>query len=172
MKKLEVSPHEYDEYYGRYIHKLSDDITLIDSFSEGAIKTYDFFNSIPKEKLDYKYQPEKWSVKEVFQHLIDTERIFMYRCFRIARRDTTALAGYDQNIYVSPSNANTKSIGDLLEEFKINRVNSIQLLKSLNNEDLCFTGNANGAKMSARAAAFIIPGHNIWHIEIIKERYL
>ncbi len=172
MKKLEVSSNEYDEYYGRYIHKLSDDITLIDSFSEGALKTYDFFKNIANAKLDYKYQPEKWSIKEIFQHLIDSERVFMHRCFRIARRDTTPLAGFDQNIYISPSNASHKSIGYLLEEFKITRANSIQLLKSLDNEDLSFIGNANGTKMSARAAAFVIPGHDIWHIEIIKERYL
>lgn len=172
MKKTAILSNEYDAYYERYINKLPNHITLIDSFSEGTTKVYDFFNSIPENKLDHRYKPEKWSIKEILQHIIDTERIFMHLCFRIARRDTTPLAGFDQNLYISPSNASNKSINELLDEFKINRMNSIQLLNSLSDDNLSFIGNANGTGMSARAAAFVIPGHDIWHIEIIKERYL
>lgn len=172
MIKTDLKSTEYDVYYKRYIDKLPDTIGLIESFSAGKELTIDFFSKVPDNKLMYKYQPEKWSVKEVFQHLIDTERIFMYRCFRIARRDETALAGFDQNIYVQPSNANHKTIDELISEFEISRMNSIQLLKSLQNTDLCFIGNSNQSKISARAAAFVIPGHNIWHIETIKNKYL
>ena len=96
----------------------------------------------------------------------------MYRCFRIARRDATALAGYDQDIYNAPSNANQKKFEQLLNEFIINRNNSIAILQSLTNDDLCFIGNSSGAKLSARAAAFIIIGHDIWHTEVIKQKYL
>ncbi|MDC1162182.1 DinB family protein, partial [Tenacibaculum sp.] len=113
-----------------------------------------------------------WSIKEVLQHLIDTERIFMYRCFRIARKDSTSLAGFDQNIYIEPSGAANKSIPNLLEEFRINRDNSISILQSLSEENLSFIGNSNDSKMSARAAAFVIPGHDVWHINVINEKYL
>ena len=172
MTKLELESKEFDVYYKRYIDKLSDIITLREGFNHGKKTVVDFFKSIPEEKLEYRYQPEKWSIKEILQHLIDTERIFMYRCFRIARRDTTALAGFDQNVYIEPSGANEKLLDELLNEFIINRNNSTALLNSVSDENLQFIGNSNGGDMSARAAAFTILGHDIWHMEVIKERYL
>lgn len=172
MTKLDLSPTEYNEYYLRYIEKVSSKTELRKGFEIGRDQLVDFFKSIPQEKLTHKYESGKWNVKEVLQHLVDTERVFMYRCFRIARRDTTALAGYDQSIYNEPSNANDKSLENLLNEFILNRNHSISLLNSLSNEDLCFIGNASGNAMSARAAAFTIIGHDIWHMEIISSKYL
>lgn len=172
MTTQDLNVSEYNEYYKRYIDKLSKSLLLRDGYKIEKTNTLDFFKSIPKDKLEYRYTPGKWTIKEVFQHLIDTERIFMYRCFRIARRDATPLIGYDQNIYIEPSGANKKSIDELLEEFKIARENSISILNSLTDEDLCSIGNSNGAVMSARAAAFTIIGHDIWHMDVIKERYL
>ncbi|QMU65227.1 MAG: DUF664 domain-containing protein [Flavobacteriaceae bacterium] len=172
MITSELTPEEFDTYYSKYIDKLGKNIRLRDRFDSGKQKVIDFFKSIPEEKLTYRYQSEKWSIKEILQHLIDTERIFMYRCFRIARKDMTSLAGFDQNSYIEPSGADDKTIDELLNEFIANRNNSIALLQELSDENLAFIGNANGAKISARAAAFTIIGHDIWHMEIIKERYL
>ena len=172
MTKLDLSPLEFDDYYFRYIDKLSNKTELKKGFAIGKDTLIDFFKSIPQEKLIHRYQPEKWSVKEILQHLIDTERIFMHRCFRIARRDITALAGYDQNIYIKPSEANNKSLESLLNEFTLNRNHSISLLDSLTDEDLSFIGNSNGGTMSARAAAFTVIGHDIWHMEVIQGKYL
>ena len=172
MTKLGLESKEFDEYYLRYIDKLTGETELRKGFNEGKKTVVDFFKSIPSEKLEYRYQPEKWSVKEILQHLIDTERIFMYRCFRIARRDRTSLAGYDQDAYIAPSGANEKSLDELLNEFIINRNNSVAMLHSLSDDNLQFIGNSNGGEMSARAAAFTILGHDIWHMEVIKQRYL
>lgn len=172
MFKQDLQPKEFDNYYWNYINKLSDEVSLIDNYIKGKDFVMEFFLSIPKNKLEFRYEPNKWSIKEILQHLIDTERIFMYRCFRIARRDDTMLTGFDQNIYIEPSRANEKTLQELLKEFELNRNNSINVLQSFSNDDLTFIGNSNGNKMSARAAAFVIPGHDIWHIEVIKERYL
>jgi len=172
MKKKELKSSEYNEYYKNYIDKLSDEIELKKGYTTGKQLVIEFFTSIPKDKLAYRYQPGKWTIKEVFQHQIDTERIFMYRCFRIARRDSAPLMGYDQDIYVVPSQANNKSIEELVNEFETTRNNSINIIHSLTNEDLCFIGNASESAMSARAAAFIILGHDKWHIDVIKNKYL
>lgn len=172
MKKSALKPTEFDSYYLRYINNLNDETELIQCFIDDKITTENFFSSISNEKLEYRYQPNKWTVKEILQHLIDTERIFMHRCFRIARRDRTPISGFDQDIYINPSKANEKSLRQLLKEFHLSREYSINLLKSFSNEDLQFIGNANGTNLSARAAAFVIHGHNIWHINVIKERYL
>ncbi|MEM9869328.1 MAG: DinB family protein, partial [Bacteroidota bacterium] len=98
--------------------------------------------------------------------------IFMYRCFRIARNDKTELAGFNQNEYVEPSGASKKNMEQLLAEFQAVRQSSISLVTSFTNTDLQNVGIANGAAMSARAAAFTVTGHEIWHMDIIKERYL
>lgn len=172
MTKSDLNTSEFNTYYHQYIDKLSDNVALIKGFENGKDEVINFFNKIPKDKLNFRYQPEKWSIKEVLQHLIDTERIFMYRCFRIARHDVSSLTGYDQNIYNAPSKAKDKTLENLLNEFITNRNNSIAILSSLTNEDLCFIGNSSGNKMSARAAAFIIIGHDIWHMEVIKSKYL
>lgn len=172
MTNKELLNSEFDPYYGRYIFKLDQNIQLVDGFESGLSKVISFFSKIDAKKLDYKYQPDKWSIKDIFQHLIDTERIFMYRCFRISRNDKTQLAGFDQNMYVEPSSASNKTIEALISEFESTRLSSIALLKSLRIKDLKRIGNANGNSMSARAAAFTILGHEIWHMDVIKEKYL
>ena len=172
MTKEILTSAEIDSYYNIYIDKISPTTTLLKGFEIGKNNVIGFFKSIPKEKLMYKYQSGKWSVKEILQHIIDTERIFAYRCFRIARIDKTPLSDFDQNQYVKPSGADNKSIKNLLNEYETNRNNSIALLNSLTNENLSFIGNSSGGVLSARAAAFIILGHEIWHIEVVKNKYL
>ncbi|MDO7171194.1 DinB family protein [Mariniflexile sp. AS56] len=172
MTISDVQPTEYHTFYSNYLALIPKDKLLIDGFKESAQEIVDFFQNMPIVKLNYAYASQKWSVKEVFQHLIDTERVFQYRCFCIARHDKTALPGYEQDDYIMPSKAKNKSIESLVEEFKAVHHSFIVLLDSLTDDDLLSVGNANGNPMSARAAAFIILGHNIWHINIIKERYL
>lgn len=168
----DLQPTEFAPYYKDYINKIPKDLPLIECYVSGMHKMSMFFSKIPKEKLNYRYAKGKWTIKEVFQHIIDTERVFMYRCFRIARHDKTSLSGFEQNDYILPSNANNKSIESLLEEYQTVRQSFIVLLKSFSDEDFNYEGNANGNAMTARAAAFIIIGHEIWHTDIIKERYL
>jgi len=172
MTKSEIQQEEYNEYYTGYLNLIDDNTELIDGYYQDKKIMEDLINSIPEDKLNYRYQLEKWSVSEVFQHLIDTERIFMYRCFRIARNDKTELAGFDQDDYIIPSEANSKTKKQLLKEFTANRNYSISLLKSLSEKNLGFVGNANGGAVSARAAAFIVLGHDMHHTNIIKERYI
>ncbi|AUP81107.1 DinB family protein [Flavivirga eckloniae] len=172
MKTSDLKTTEYHDYYGRYISLVPKEVTLIDGFKRDLDMVLQFFESIPSDKLNYSYAAGKWSIKEVFQHLIDTERIFQNRCFRFARHDKTAISGFEQDDYIEPSQANNKSLELLVEEFKAVRQSFMVLLKSLNDTDLKFIGNASGLNMSARAAAFTILGHSIWHINVIKERYL
>jgi len=172
MTKAELKSNEYNAYYENYISQVSNETTLIGGLEEDKKMVIDFFSSIPKEKLEYRYQPEKWTIKELFQHLIDTERIFMYRLLRIARKDETALPGYEQDDYVVPSEANNKSLEELLEEFSITRMYSINLINSISEDNLKNFGTASNSPTSARACGFILLGHSVWHINIINERYL
>lgn len=170
IKDLKIT--EYNSYYSSYVNLIPKDTELVEGFKTGSHKVIDFFQSIVPEKLDYAYAEKKWNIKEVFQHLIDTERVFQYRCFRFSRRDKTPISGFEQDNYIEPSQAKNKSIDDLIEEFKAVRQSFIVLLNSLSENDLKFVGYANGSKLSARAAAYIILGHEIHHIEVIKKLYL
>lgn len=172
MKLLEIKPLEYGAYYQRYLDKLDAETSLGTGFVQGKEQTIDFFENIKPDKLSFRYEKDKWTTKEIFQHLIDTERIFMYRCFRIARRDLTPLSGFNQNTYVLPSEASRKSIESLLNEYRSVRDCTLNLINSLSEEDLLSMGNADDKRLSARAALFIIIGHEIWHKDIIKERYI
>ena len=172
MKKQELQPTEFNEFYARYLAKVPDNTSLKEGFENDKETVIRFFSSISKDKLEYRYQPEKWSIKEVLQHIIDTERVFMYRILRIARNDTSPIEGFDQDIYIKPLEADSKTIEDLLNEFSVTRLYSINLLNSISEEHLKNMGVANNTPVSARACAFILLGHSVWHIEIIKERYL
>lgn len=172
MKISDLQPEEYSQNNGRYVNTLPKDTELLKSFKDDFQDILELFQSIPPSELEYRYAPEKWTIKEVFQHIIDTERIFMYRCFRISRHDTTPLSGFEQDDYILPSQANKKSLEALIEEFKTVRQHSMVMLNSLNDIDLKFIGIVNGNPLSSRAAAFNVIGHNIWHVKIIKERYL
>ncbi|MEC3908559.1 DinB family protein [Tamlana sp. 2201CG12-4] len=172
MTIKEVKQEEYNPYYSTYMNKVPKDYKLIEAYELGLTHVVAFFRGIPEDKLRYCYAEDKWSIKEVFQHIIDTERVFIYRCFRISRHDTTPLAGFDQNDYIKPSRSHKKTLELLIEEYQSVRNHSITFLKSLSDDDLKFIGNANGSPISARAAAFSVIGHEIHHIDILKDRYL
>lgn len=172
MTTQDLQPTEYNAYYSRYIEKASNYSNLKTGFEEDKKMVLDFFLSIPENKLEYRYEAEKWSIKEILQHIIDTERIFMYRLLRISRKDTTPLTGFDQDIYINPSEINSKSMESLINEFSITRSYSINLINSISDNNLKNLGTAGDSPVSARACAFILLGHSIWHIDVIKERYL
>ncbi len=171
MKRSDLTPQEFDPYFDRYLQKVPADTMLMKGLDDGYKTVASFFEKIPVEKHNYYYADGKWSIKEILQHIIDCERVFIYRCFRIARNDKTSLAGFDQNIYIEPSGARLKSMRDLMDEYRVCRQNSISILGSLSKEDLMRIGTANDGPMSARAAAFTILGHEQWHLDVISERY-
>ena len=128
--------------------------------------------SLTKAQQEFRYAESKWSIKEILQHLIDAERIFAYRALRFARFDKTDLAGFEENSYVENSFCDDKNFDDLLEEFKVVRTCSKMLFKSFNVDILKNHGLANGNNMSVRAIAYVISGHQLHHLNVIKERYL
>lgn len=172
MTRADLTPQEFDPYYSKYINLLPENVELRESFEQGKERVSAFFNAIPEESLNFRYASGKWTIKEVLQHLIDTERILMYRAFRIARNDKTALASFDEGSYNQYSGARDKSRAQLIEEYEITRLYSLSILNSLTDNDLRNIGVSSMVPMSARAAAFNITGHEIWHCNTINEKYL
>lgn len=166
-----LSKEEYGSYYQNYIDK-SSDLSLLEGLRSNLKEIISFYESIPNDKLEYRYAEAKWTIKEIIQHLMDTERIFAYRALRVARRDETNLPGFEQDDYVLTSNANHRSLHQLIQEYKVLRTSTIHLMESLSQHDLAKIGKASDAPISARAAGFIIIGHENHHREVIEQRYL
>lgn len=162
---------EYLPYYAQYISKVNGD-DLFAAMQAIHRETQTLLGSLSDEQLQYRYAEGKWTIKDIVGHLIDAERIFAYRALRFARKDATDLAGFDENSYVPASNANERSIQDLLAEFTVVRAATFALFKSFSDEMLTLSGTANNNPISVRALAYIIGGHEMHHLAVIKERYI
>jgi uncharacterized damage-inducible protein DinB len=171
MTREDVLKDEYNPYYQQYILK-SGNATILEGLKGNGDKTIAFLETITQDKLEYQYEEGKWTIKEIIQHLIDTERVFTYRALCIARGDKTLFPGFDQDEYVLSSGANSRSVSSLLQEYKALRSASVNLFESFSQEMLRCVGIASNSNLTPRAVAFIIIGHENHHCEIIKERYL
>lgn len=171
MKKEELNSDEYDNYYQPNIDMVGK-ANLFDCLRSQHENTISFFRDIKKEKLDFQYAEGKWTIKEILQHLIDTERVFAYRALSIARNNKAELPGFDQDSFVAHSLANKRRVDGLLQEYKRVRMATISLFESFDHRNLMRIGIVSGNGLSVRAIAFIIVGHEKHHIEIVKQRYL
>jgi uncharacterized damage-inducible protein DinB len=147
-----------------------------DSVQEAVTKYSDelntFFRSIPAEKVESAYAEGKWTIKELLQHVIDTERIFAYRAVCIARKDQTSFPGFDENVYAANSKANKRDWQELLQEFDFTRKSTDILMLSFDEEQLQQAGITNNSPNNVNAICFTLIGHVLHHKKIIEERYL
>lgn len=163
---------EYAPYAIMYIGFLPDDGQILKHLKNNFKVTKELLLSLPEETLNSRYADGKWTIKELLVHIIDDERIYAYRALRFARNDKTELPGFEQDDYAVYSGANDRSIKDILKEFETVRNASISLFQNLDRNALTRSGVANGNVMSVRAAAYHIAGHELRHVQLIKERYL
>jgi len=159
-------------YAGRYFDIIEDATDLLNSLEVNKSYIMEFMRSIPSDKGTFAYQEGKWTVKEVFSHINDTERIFQYRALRFGRNDNTSLPGFEENDYVPFTNANLRTIADFAEEFEAIRNSTIALFRTFALENYDFVANSNGSPMSARSAGWLCIGHALHHTKVIQERYL
>jgi uncharacterized damage-inducible protein DinB len=171
MKTDQLPASEYSNFNATYI-KAAGNVELIDELEICLHDFIRFVQNIPMDKFDYSYAEGKWTIKDIIQHIIDTERIFVYRALRISRNDKTPLPGFEQNDYVENTNAHTRSIQDLLAEFSAVRQSTLFLFKSFSEEQLKRLGIASANEVSVRALGFIIIGHQKHHQKVFEERYL
>jgi len=171
MTTANLNREEYGSFYQTYIdmcggHELVEGLTI------NLDKTKQLFKSVPIDKQEFRYADGKWTIKEILQHIIDSERILAYRALRFSRNDSTEVPGYEHNDYVPESNANKRDYKELIMEFESVRQSTNLLFKSFDGEILKRTGFANKNVISVRALGFIITGHCTHHCQVIRERYL
>ncbi|GAB5407875.1 MAG: DinB family protein [Balneolaceae bacterium] len=162
---------EYAHFYSTYVG-LVEKTNIIHTLNEQMHEVFTLMNSVPGDKAYFKYAPDKWTLKEVLGHMIETERVFAYRALAISRGDKKSLSGMDQDEYMDGNNYNNRTLANLSNEYLAVRVATIHLLNSMTKKMISRTGIASGTEVSVRALAFIIAGHDSHHLSIIKERYL
>lgn len=162
---------DFPPYFAKYISQVD-----ADSLSD-AVKTYSsslvsFYSNLPEEKAGFSYATGKWTLQELVQHVVDTERIMSYRLLRIARKDKTPLPSFDENWYAQHSLANNRSFASIKEELIALRKSTDLLIQSLSEAQLSEEGVASNLPVTANAVGYIIFGHMLHHKKVVEEKYL
>ena len=164
-------PSEYAPFYAGYIAKVKGD-DLIGALEANLEEFSRTLGAVAEIRGGFAYAPGKWTLKEVIGHVIDAERVFSYRAMRIARGDETPLPGFDEKGWVPRSGANDRTIADLLAELRAVRAATLALLRHLPADSVARRGTASGNGVTVRALAWILAGHPMHHLGILRERYL
>jgi hypothetical protein len=161
---------EYAPYYSRYISLVKGD-DILTALEHQLPVTKALFSSLTSQQGDFRYAPDKWSVKQVLGHVVDTERIFSYRALRIARGDQTPIEGFEQDDYARDGFFENRTLSNLLDEYETVRKATLSLFQNLDPAAWGRSGTANNNKITVRAAAYIIAGHELHHMQVLKEKY-
>jgi len=157
--------------YHRYI-QLVDSNTITEALKEDFEAVKSAFKKMNADQLNFAYQDDKWTLKQVLLHLMDTERIMSYRALRFGRGDRLELNGFDQDLYAQSTGLSARSKKSMLDEFDLIRRSTRMLFAGMNADELRREGIANGYMMSAENIGFVIVGHALHHLEVIKSQYL
>ena len=163
-------PDEIPSHYAGYIKRVPE-LDPVIALAAQIEETAALLRGLSETDALHRYARGKWSVKEIVGHLADVERIMAYRALRIARGDTTALPGFDENAYVPAANFDSRSLADLVGELRTVRAATLALLRTFDPDAWRRRGTASGKPVSVRAIAYMIPGHERHHLEILRTRY-
>lgn len=171
MKTSDLQIPEPAPFYTTYVDTLGE-VELKACLKNQLHNFPQFLESIEDEKYGYAYADGKWTIAEVIHHIIDTERVFQYRALRFSRGDTTPLTGFDQDIFANAANANKRTKSSLIKEYQIVRQSTIALFDDFDDEILNLKGEASNLMWSVATIGFVTCGHQKYHRNIIRERYL
>ena len=166
------SKEEYPAYAEMYMKWCRKDGSLLNQLEISLVNTMSLIRSLSEEKLSLRYANDKWSIKEVLVHIVDDERIYSYRALTFARNDKTNLPGFEQDEYAMNSYSDERTIENIMQEYEAVRKSTIKLFNGFSDAALKRIGTANGNQASVRALGYHILGHEMHHINMIKEIYL
>jgi uncharacterized damage-inducible protein DinB len=172
LKKIYKPTGTFAPFYQRYINLVPDDGNLLIHLEDIFSETEELISPLTEEKMNFRYAPGKWTIKDMMVHMSDTERIFVYRALRFSRGDETPLPGFEESEYAEHAHANDRDKEDILREYSLVRESSIAFIESLTDEDLNRKGTANGYPVTVRLIVNLIYGHHKHHLNILRERYL
>ena len=162
---------EFEKYIQRYLDLVPSEDWL-DELKIVGKETLNSYENLFEDKSNYAYAEGKWSLKTLLQHLIDTEKVFAYRALRFSRKDQSVVSGFDEEAWADHSYADSRTLKSLIKEFKLTRKLSVKFFRNLPEEALQLIGIVNGNDIKVETIGKLTVGHNIHHLNIIKERYL
>lgn len=169
MKKSAIQ--QMPKYFDRYIH-LTDDVTFLEALEISIQELIDAPIDKWKALGEKVYAPGKWTIKDILQHYIDTERVFTYRITAIARGDKQMMTPYDEEMFAANALANRRTVDDLYEELLSLRKTTLTLFKSFTEDMLLQEGHGfNDTTYSVLSLGFMLAGHQRWHFKVLQERY-
>lgn len=171
MKASDIKPEECDTSTYDYI-KMVPEGEFFQQLGESSRNVITFFMAIPRELHDYRYAQNKWTIKDVLQHMIDVERIFAYRILRFGRGDSQELTGFDVDDYGSAAHTVNRNMLGLIREYEILRESTVMLLKTIGESNFINKGMASGHLITVRAMAFKLVGHDLHHCYMVEKNYL
>lgn len=164
-------PGEAAPYYFKYIDQVqSDDVLAV--LEAQVDETLAFLLGITEEKSLHRYAPEKWSIRQVLNHLSDTERVLLFRAFWFGRGFDSPLPSFDENVSAGTARADEFSWARHVEEFRATRLATVSFFRNLPAEAWMRSGIASDNPFTVRALAYIVAGHTVHHVAILRERYL
>ena len=165
------SASEAAPYYFNYINRVSSD-DIVPVLQSQLEETLPFLRTISEEKSLFRYAPEKWSVRQMWGHVNDTERVFLMRALWFARKFDTPLPSFDQDIAVAAANSDAIPWARHMEEFREIRLATISFFRNLPEDAWTRKGTASGNPFTVRACAYIVAGHVAHHEAVLREKYL
>ncbi len=165
------APTEYPPYFEGYVSLVpAGDVR--ETLRRQIDDTLAFLRGLDATRGDHRYAPDKWSVKQVVGHMIDSERVFAYRTLCFARGDQQSLPGFDQDEYMRHANFDAQTLNDLADELALVRQTTLQLFRGLDDAAWQRRGTANNNEASVRALAYVIAGHELHHVNVLRTKYL
>ncbi len=172
MQKIQKpNEGEYASYAVMYIDLVPKDGLVLNHLQQALRSTQEFILAFPPETLSTPWKTGEWTITEILIHILDTERIFCYRALRFARNDATGLSGFEQDAYVPYSRANQRDITTILEEYAAVRKATLAFFNNLDKAAFVRAGMVGGNRVSVRALAWMIAGHEIHHLNSIRKNY-
>jgi hypothetical protein len=163
--------HELAPYHPRYM-ALVTGRNILETLTSQMTEAMTLLSPVGETRAEHRYAEGKWSLKEVVNHIADTERVFAYRALRIARGDTTERAGFDHDPFVLNGPAARMTFADVLVDWSAVRRSTLTLLRPLSAEAWMRIAPVDRHPVSVRALAFLTAGHAEWHLDILRARYL
>jgi hypothetical protein len=168
---MKIDVNTIPPFYQGYV-RLVQRMDLIEALEYSRNEMNALLENVPQDRENFAYAVGKWTVKELLCHVIDAERIFVYRALCFSRNDKTNLPGFDENAYVPESNASSRNIRSVKEELNNLRASTLDFFKNCSAEMHLRKGIANNTEISVLALGYIVAGHELHHLNVLKERYL
>lgn len=162
---------DYAPFHAGYIGHVPDGDVIALLERQGR-ETVALLRGISEKQSVHRYAPGKWSIREVVGHMNDAERVFAYRALSFARADTNVLPGFDENAWGAATNADSRTLADLTDDYAAVRAATLALFRGFSDRELARGGTASNHRVTVAATAYIVAGHERHHLNILKERYL